>query len=99
MPMRILLVEDDEHIAGAVKTFLAEAGYRVDSCSDCDEAHIQFYNNPYHLVILDIMLPGKNGHELLCEFRKLNNTPILMMTALSDDENQIKAFMRKLTIM
>jgi two-component system response regulator VanR len=38
------------------------------------------------------MLPGMDGHGLLREFRKLNNTPILMMTALSDDENQIKAF-------
>jgi len=38
------------------------------------------------------MLPGMNGHELLREFRKLNNTPVLMMTALSDDDNQIKAF-------
>jgi two-component system response regulator VanR len=38
------------------------------------------------------MLPGMGGHELLREFRKLNNTPVLMMTALSDDENQIRAF-------
>ncbi len=38
------------------------------------------------------VLTGMNGHELLREFRKLNNTPVLMMTALSDDENQIRAF-------
>ncbi|MCK9861289.1 response regulator transcription factor [Paenibacillus sp. ATY16] len=92
MDIRILLVEDDEHIGNTVKTFLIEAGYQVDVCLDGNEAYKKFYNQIYQLVILDIMLPGMNGQELLREFRKLNNTPILMMTALSDDENQIKAF-------
>ncbi|WP_127496327.1 response regulator transcription factor [Paenibacillus glycanilyticus] len=92
MDIRILLVEDDEHIGNTVKTFLIEAGYQVDVCIDGNEAYKKFYNQIYQLVILDIMLPGMNGHELLREFRKLNNTPILMLTALSDDENQIKAF-------
>ncbi len=92
MPIRILLVEDDEHICNTVKTFLSEAGYQVDACLDGDEAHVKFCDNTYQLVIFDIMLPGMNGHELLREFRKMINTPVLMMTALSDDENQIRAF-------
>ncbi|MDO7787602.1 response regulator transcription factor [Desulforamulus aquiferis] len=92
MDIHILLVEDDEHICNTVKAFLSEAGYKVDACLDGDEAYTKFYDNTYQLVILDIMLPGMNGHVLLREFRKNNNTPILMMTALSDDENQIKAF-------
>ncbi|NIK71888.1 response regulator transcription factor [Paenibacillus sp. BK033] len=92
MDIRILLVEDDEHICNTVKAFLSEAGYQVDACKDGQEAYEYFYRHSYQLVILDIMLPGMNGHELLREFRKLNNTPILMMTALSDDANQIKAF-------
>lgn len=92
MSIQILLIEDDEHICNTVKTFLTEAGYKVDACADGSEAHIKFYENIYQLVILDILLPGMNGHELLRDFRKLNNTPILMMTALSDDENQIRAF-------
>jgi len=92
MSIRILLVEDDEHICNTVKTFLSEAGYKVDTCLDGDEAYTKFYDITYQLVILDILLPGMNGHELLQEFRKINNTPILMMTALSDEKNQIKAF-------
>ncbi len=92
MPIRILLVEDDEHICNTVKTFLSEAGYKVDACRDGNEAQKKFYDNVYQLVILDIMLPGINGHELLREFRKLNNAPVLIMTALSDDDNQIRAF-------
>lgn len=92
MAIHILLVEDDEHIANTVKAFLIDAGYQVDLCMDGNEACEKFYDNPYQLAVLDIMLPGMSGHELLKEFRKLNNTPVLMMTALSDDENQIKAF-------
>ena len=92
MNIKILLVEDDENINNTVKTFLLEAGYKVDACLNGDEALKKFYDNAYQLVILDIMLPGMNGHELLKEFRKLNNTPVLMMTALADDENQIRAF-------
>ncbi|GLX70643.1 response regulator transcription factor [Paenibacillus glycanilyticus] len=92
MDIRILLVEDDEHICHTVKTFLSEAGYRVDACMDGNDAHQHFLDHRYQLVILDIMLPGMNGHELLREFRKLYNTPVLMLTALSDDINQIKAF-------
>jgi len=92
MDIKILLVEDDVNINHTVSAFLTETGYAVDACSDGNEALTKFYDNSYQLAILDIMLPSMNGHELLKEFRKLNNTPILMMTALSDDENQIRAF-------
>jgi two-component system response regulator VanR len=92
MTIRILLVEDDEHIGNTVKAFLTDADYKVDLCTDGEAAHEKFYDNSYQLVILDIMLPKMNGHELLREFRKLNDTPVLMLTALSDDANQIKAF-------
>lgn len=92
MGIKILLVEDDENINNTVNTFLVEKGYVVDTCLDGDEALAKLYENNYQLAILDIMLPGMNGHDLLREFRKLNNAPILMMTALSDDKNQIKAF-------
>jgi two-component system response regulator VanR len=92
MEIKILLVEDDENINNTVSAFLTEAGYSVDSCIDGDTALEKFYDHNYHLAILDIMLPGTSGHDLLREFRKINNTSILMMTALADDENQIKAF-------
>jgi two-component system response regulator VanR len=92
MTIRILLVEDDEHIGNTVKAFLTDAGYKVDLCLDGSAALQMFYDDAYQLAILDILLPGMDGHELLKELRKLNNTPVLMMTALSDDENQIRAF-------
>lgn len=92
MNIQILVAEDDPHICGMVKKFLSNAGYSVDTCSNGNTALERLYNKRYHLVILDIMLPGLNGQDLLKELRKINDTPVLMMTALSDDDNQITAF-------
>lgn len=92
MSIKILLIEDEKHIRDTVKAFLIDAGYNVDTCSDGESGLTKFYDNKYDLLIIDIMLPKISGHELLKEFRKINNTPIIMMTALSDEENEIKAF-------
>ncbi|QUH19469.1 response regulator transcription factor [Alkaliphilus sp. B6464] len=92
MDIQILVVEDDMHICNMVAKFLIKTGYFVDICSDGDEALEQLYNKNYHLIILDIMLPGMNGQELLKELRKMHDTPVLMMTALSDDINQLMSF-------
>ncbi|MDR2531287.1 MAG: response regulator transcription factor [Oscillospiraceae bacterium] len=92
MNIKILIVEDDESLGDIVKKFLVKEGYSVDICTDGDAALEQIYNKNYHLLILDIMLPGISGHELLKEYRKISETPVLMMTALDDDDNEIKAF-------
>lgn len=92
MDIQILVVEDDPHICSMVRKFLVHAGYSVDTCIDGDTALEQFYKKNYHVVVLDIMLPGLNGQELLRELRKMSDAPVLMMTALNDDLNQITAF-------
>ena len=92
MNINILIVEDDDAIRDMVGKFLTAEGYGADACSGGEEALAQFYNKNYHLVILDIMLPGINGQDLLTEFRKIHDAPVLMMTALDDDDNQLRAF-------
>ncbi|MCB8818223.1 response regulator [Desulfosporosinus shakirovi] len=91
MDIQILVVEDDETISDMVKKFLLKEGYSVDTCFNGDEALLKFYDKNYNLLIL-IMLPGTNGQELLKEFRKIGDAPALMVTALDDDYNQLKAF-------
>jgi two-component system, OmpR family, response regulator VanR len=95
MDVQILVVEDDEHIRNTVKTFLTNAGYDVDTSADGDEALELFYNKRHQLVILDILLPGIDGLELLKEIRRLSDVPVLMMTALGDDVYQISAFSKE----
>ena len=92
MDVQILVVEDNEHIRDMIKAYLGEAGYAVDACADGALALEMLYDKTYHLVVLDIMLPGINGHELLREIRKLGSTPVLMITALTDEDSQIRAF-------
>ena len=92
MTIRILLVEDDENIRRTVRAFLSDAGYQVDACADGDTAMSLLLSAAYHLAILDIMLPGIDGHQLLRLFRERSDAPVLMMTALTDDENQLRAF-------
>ncbi|KAF1084924.1 putative transcriptional regulatory protein YedW [Sporotomaculum syntrophicum] len=92
MSIQILVVEDDARLQDMVCKFLRKEGWLVDACIDGKLALERFYENKYDLIILDIMLPGINGQELLRELRKIHDTPVLMMTALSDDDNQLRAF-------
>jgi two-component system response regulator VanR len=92
MDIRIFVVEDDEHIGGAVQAFLHEAGYQVERCTDGKIAQDRLYDERFDLVVLDIMLPGVSGQEILKDMRKISDAPVLMMTALSGDTHQINAF-------
>lgn len=80
--MRILLVEDDEGISGFIVRGLREAAFAVDLSVDGEDALYQISVNKYDLVILDIMIPLKNGFEVAREIREMElQVPILMLTA------------------
>ena len=89
--MRILVAEDDRKVAGFLKKGLKEEQYAVDVCYDGEEALFQAQVNQYDLVILDVMLPKKNGFSVCKEIREDGNlTPILMLTARDQLEDKIK---------
>jgi two-component system response regulator VanR len=92
MDINIFIAEDDEHIGNTIKAFLLDAGYHVELCKNGQEACECLYDKKFHLVILDIMLPGMDGQEILKEFRKTSDVPVIMITALSGDSNQLRAF-------
>lgn len=89
--MQLLLVEDQKRLAGLLKRSLIEDGYAVDIASDGQEAIDKFDINNYDLIILDIMLPIKDGIEVCQEVRRSNtDIPILMLTALDGVDDRIK---------
>jgi two-component system response regulator VanR len=92
MDIHILVAEDDEHIGNALRAFLLDAGYHVELCPDGRAARERLQEKKFHLVILDIMLPGMDGQEILREFRAMSDTPVMMITALSGEAGQIRAF-------
>lgn len=80
--MRVLLVEDDEGIVDFLSKGLREAAYAVDVAGDGDEALYQASVNEYDVIILDVMIPLKDGFEVCRTLRKEGNpTPVLMLTA------------------
>lgn len=80
--MRILLVEDDPRLANLVARGLREQTYAVDVTADGREATVQAFVNEYDAIILDVMLPGKDGLTVIRELRARNvRTPVLMLTA------------------
>lgn len=89
--MRILIVEDDKKVAGFLKKGLKEEQYAVDVCYDGEEALFQSQVNQYDLIILDVMLPKKNGFAVCKQIREEGIlTPILMLTARDQLEDKIK---------
>ena len=89
--MRILLVEDESDLRQIIKKRLIKEKYTVDDCQDGLEAEDYIDMTEYDGIILDGMLPGKDGLDILKEMRrKGNHTPVLMLTARDSIENRVK---------
>ena len=86
----ILVVEDDLDIQELLKNFLQEVGYEIMIASDGMEAIVLFSSMHFDLILLDIMLPKINGFAVCELIRKQSQIPIIMLTALNGEEEQIK---------
>ncbi len=88
--MRVLVVEDSRRLAGIIKRGLLEEGYAVDNAYDGEEAEFMAGSTPFDLIILDIMLPKKDGLSVCRDLRAKNvHTPILMLTAKDSVEDKV----------
>lgn len=88
----LLIVEDDIDTNEAVCEYLQDAGHNTISAFDGDEAITLFSDNKIDLVILDIMLPTITGMAVLNSIRKTSRIPVLMLTAMEDEQTQVKSF-------
>jgi DNA-binding response OmpR family regulator len=80
--MRILVVEDDKKVASFLEKGLREEGYSVDVAHDGEDGLMKAHVHDYDLLLLDVMLPGKTGFEIVRELRTRENAvPVLMLTA------------------
>ena len=86
----ILIVEDDMDIQELLQNFLQEVGYRVTIAGDGVEALSLFSENQFDLILLDIMLPKIDGFSVCELIRAKSQIPIIMLTALSSEEEQIR---------
>ncbi|HHW70865.1 MAG TPA: response regulator transcription factor [Clostridiales bacterium] len=86
---RIMVVDDDPHINELVKLYLEKEGYNVECYLNGWDALNAFKNNPPHLMILDIMLPGMDGWDVCKEVRKISEVPIIMLTAKGETFDKV----------
>ncbi len=93
MKQKILVVDDEARLRKLVHDFLARDGYEVLEASDGEEALDIFYaNKDIALVILDVMMPKKNGYEVLSDIRDESDVPVIMLTAKGEEEDELKGF-------
>lgn len=91
--MRLLIADDEENLAQALKAVLEDAGYNCDMCFDGKSAIRLISQEIYDGLILDIMMPEKNGYEVLSLIRKKKmDIPVLLLSALNEVDDKVQGF-------
>ena len=85
----ILVVDDDKEIVNAIEIYLKREGYNIIKAYNGNEALKKLEENEIHLIILDIMMPEKDGMETLQEIRKNKTIPVILLSAKSEDYDKI----------
>jgi two-component system response regulator CpxR len=86
---RILLADDDIELSDMLIDYLGKEGFEVEAAYDGNGALAKALANQYDLLILDVMMPNRNGFEVLCELRMHSSLPVLMLTARGDDIDSV----------
>ncbi|MCR4721043.1 MAG: response regulator transcription factor [Lachnospiraceae bacterium] len=86
---KILIVEDDRTMRGELSNLLEKSGYEVRSIRDFSDAYAQMETSDADLILLDISLPVENGEALLQKYRKVKDTPVIMLTSRTEDMDQV----------
>lgn len=88
----ILVAEDNKEISKIVIKYLESEGYEVKLAENGLEALEWFNSKTFHLLLLDIMMPGLDGFQVLEEVRKISNVPIILLTAKNEEVDRLKGF-------
>ena len=88
--MRILVVEDEPDLLASLAQALREEGYAVDTASNGEDGLFNAEGTDYDAIVLDVMLPGMDGWEILKRLRKTKKTPVLMLTARDQSRDRVK---------
>ena len=91
--LKILMVDDEERMRKLVKDFLTNKGFSVVEAGDGEEAlEIFFAQKDIALILLDVMMPKMDGWEVLKTIRKYSKVPVIMLTARSEERDELQGF-------
>ena len=90
--IRILIVDDEERIRRLLKMYLERENYLIEEAEDGNEALEKAFANDYDVILLDLMMPGKDGIEVCRELREKKTTPVIMLTAKGEEVNRVQGF-------
>lgn len=90
--IRILVVDDEERIRRLLKMYLEREDYMIEEAEDGNEALEKALANDYDVILLDLMMPGKDGIEVCRELREKKATPVIMLTAKGEEVNRVQGF-------
>lgn len=86
---RALIIDDDPNISELLRLYFDKDGFAVITCLDGDKAFDTFVQASPDVVILDLMLPGKDGYDIIREIRRISEVPVLMLTARGDTLDKV----------
>lgn len=89
MSRKILLVEDEQGILNIEKAYLLKEGFQVETAMDGTTALALFQEQNPDLIVLDLMLPGLSGEELLSRIREASNAPVIIVSAKSEEDDRV----------
>ncbi|MGX8795018.1 response regulator transcription factor [Fusibacter sp. JL298sf-3] len=89
---RLLIAEDEPQISGIIKKYIENEGYTCDVATTGVEALEAFSEHAYHLLVLDVMMPGVDGFEVLEKVRSVSDVPVILLTAKVLEADRIKGF-------
>ncbi len=92
MKFNILIVEDEVEISEVIKKYIEHEGYNYKVVENGFQALEAFNQDTFHLVLLDVMLPGIDGFQVLKEIRTISSVPIIMITAKRQEVDRLKGF-------
>lgn len=87
--IRVLVIDDDRKLCRLIRDYLAPMGYSVEAVHTGPEGVTRATSESWHAIILDLMLPGLDGFEVLKQIRRTSDTPVLMLTARGDEADRI----------
>ena len=90
--IRLLVVDDEDRIRRLLKMYLEREDYVIDEAANGDDAIELALSNDYDAILLDLMMPGKDGIEVCKELREKKATPVIMLTAKGEEVNRVQGF-------